>query len=51
MHLKANMNKTFDRDKLVLVIGPAVLVAPSGLADQVEEDAFVEALAALHQDA
>ena len=43
------MNKTFDRDKLVLVIGTAVLVVPSVLADRAEEDAFVEALVALRQ--
>ena len=49
--LEATMNKTFDRDKSVLVIGTAVLVVPSGLADQVQEDAFVEALVALRQDA
>ena len=48
--LEATMNKTFDRDKSVLAIGTAVLVVPSGLADQVQEDAFVEALVALRQE-
>ena len=44
------MKKTFDRDKSVLVIGTAVLVVPSVLADRDEENAFVDALVSIRQE-